>query len=142
MKKNIRFQRVEKKNEHIRLLFELLSDRQFSISHTLKPSYQEHSIFVKSDPYRAWYFVFWEQQIIGSFYLTNNNSIGLNFRHQDVDIIRTVLIYVRKNYQPLVAVPSIVPPYFSINVAYANKELMDILRDFNCEEIQTTYKFD
>ena len=141
MRNKIRLQRVEKTDEHIRLLFELLNDRQFRISHESQPTYSEHKGFVESDPYRAWYFVFCEERIIGSFYLCSDNSIGLNLNDQNVDIVRAILIYIKKNYQPFRAIPSFVPPYFSINVANANTDLMLILRDIGCKEIQRTFQY-
>jgi hypothetical protein len=140
MDKNFRFQLVEKKDEHIRLLFELLNDRQFSISHKIQPSYLEHEIFVRSDPYRAWYLVFCGEKMAGSFYLTNDNYIGLNFRDQDAVTIHSVLTYIVKRYTPLPAIPSLVPCHFSVNVAYANDDLITILRQFGCQQIQTTFQ--
>jgi len=63
----------------IKWLYELLKEREphQSISHNKLPSYEDHSKFVWSLPYKYWYLVYTEYHVCGSIYLTNQNEIGV-----------------------------------------------------------------
>ena len=52
-----------------------------SISHEVMPDFEEHKNFVKSNPYRAWYLIYFKEEAVGSFYLSNDNSIELISRN-------------------------------------------------------------
>lgn len=61
-----------------RFLYDLLAERDPSvnISHRKMPTFEQHSAFVDSRPYKAWYVVFTENHPIGATYLTEDNEIG------------------------------------------------------------------
>jgi len=67
----------------IDVLFKLLAERTpaQSISHTKMPTYGQHSRFVKSNPYKAWYLIGVDEgngpAIAGSTYLTEDNELGI-----------------------------------------------------------------
>lgn len=60
-------------------LYELLGERTItqSISHKKMPTYGEHVAFVKSEPYKAWYLICDDSEIVGSVYLTHANELGI-----------------------------------------------------------------
>jgi RimJ/RimL family protein N-acetyltransferase len=66
---------------HIKALYDLLGERtpEQSISHKEMPSWEGHVAFVKSKPYRAWYFIFANDigDAVGATYLTKQNEIGI-----------------------------------------------------------------
>lgn len=63
-----------------KFLYELLSKRdpKVNISHKKMPSYQKHVKFVRSKPYSVWYIVYYNDNRIGSAYLSKQNEIGIN----------------------------------------------------------------
>lgn len=66
-------------------LYKLLAERTpaQSISHKGMPSHGEHKRFVKSRPYKAWYLIFDDEDVVGSTYITHANELGIFiFRHQ------------------------------------------------------------
>ena len=73
-----KFEKVEITKKHIDILFKLLSNRKFNISHKEMPSFSEHEKFVSSNPYRYWYLISNKKKYIGSFYIQYDNSIGIN----------------------------------------------------------------
>lgn len=121
-------------------LFYLLEKRAHSISHKSIPKYEDHKKFIKSKPYRYWYLIFENNEPIGSFYVQNDNSIGLNLLVFNLDSIKTILDYIKEELEPLDEVASKTPPYFYINVAYSNAELKEILKKLDSIPIQTSYK--
>lgn len=60
-------------------LYELLKQRnsRVNISHKKMPSYKDHLKFILSKPYSKWYVIQYENQKIGSVYLTKQNEIGI-----------------------------------------------------------------
>lgn len=67
------------KNDY-EFLFEILAQRdpRANISHRKMPTYQQHVRFVKSRPYAKWYTVNYNNEKIGSIYLTHMNEIGIS----------------------------------------------------------------
>src|SRR5580700_4473515 len=65
-------------------LYELLKEREphQNISHREMPSFEEHTHFVDSHPYREWFIIFYEWRNvemgpIGAIYLSKQNEIGI-----------------------------------------------------------------
>jgi len=60
-------------------LYELLKTRDSlaNISHKKVPSYDEHVNFILSNPYTAWYIIEYEEEKIGSAYLSKQDEIGI-----------------------------------------------------------------
>jgi RimJ/RimL family protein N-acetyltransferase len=66
------------------VLWELLIHREsyVNISHKKMPTWEEHSAFVASKPYKAWYLIQYEGKWAGAIYLTLMNEIGIHlFKH-------------------------------------------------------------
>lgn len=121
-------------------LFYLLIERVHSISHKSPPKYETHKKFIESKPYRYWYLIYEDSKAIGSFYIQNDNSIGLNLIIFSLKSVKTILDYIKNEFEPLDPVASKTPSYFYINVAYSNNELKEILTKLDCIPIQTSYK--
>jgi RimJ/RimL family protein N-acetyltransferase len=121
-------------------LFRLLQKRPHSISHQVLPSKQEHWNFLKSDPYRYWAIIYDGDYLAGSFYVQNDNSIGLNLLQPEKVLVRRILQHIVRSIEPVDEIKSKVPAYFYINVAHANQKLQKILEEIGFAPIQISYK--
>lgn len=134
------FEKITPSAEQVEALYKLLTQREHNISHKQDVSYDEHELFVRGNPYRAWYIVKLNGAAVGSFYVSNENTIGINIEKcEDIRLISEVLTYVMQNYQPLEAIPSVRSKAFAINVAPGNHSLLDALRTLGAELAQVTY---
>tara|TARA_X000000950_G_scaffold289404_1_gene412959 strand:+ start:24606 stop:25463 length:858 start_codon:yes stop_codon:yes gene_type:complete len=121
------------------LLYDLLKKRKYKISHKLMPSYKNHKKFIKSQPYVHWYIVR-EKEAIGTFYIKNDNSIGLNLIKIKEEWIEQIKNYIIKNFKPYKQIPSKIPPYFYINSSIKNTKMIKTFKMLNIEPIQITHK--
>ena len=62
-----------------RVLYDLLKERtpQQSVSHKAMPTFEEHSQFLRSIPYFAWYIIRVDGTPIGAIYLTRRREVGI-----------------------------------------------------------------
>ena len=118
----------------------MLRLRKYNISHINLPSFADHKSFVKNHPYSKWYLILKEKPI-GTFYIQKNNSIGINVVNPSTEIIQQVLYYIKSKFFLKTPKPSLVPPYFYINVASSNKDMQKIMESLDLVQIQTSYKF-
>ena len=96
----IQFDRVIGSIEQIRILYDLLISRTHSISHQILPTYKSHKEFVLSNPYIAWFIIRSYSEIVGSFYLKHDNSVGLNLIDQDPLYVFEVMHFIKSNFDP------------------------------------------
>jgi RimJ/RimL family protein N-acetyltransferase len=63
-----------------RLLYKLLQEREphMNISHRAMPSWRQHTKFIASRPYAAWYLIKSRDDYVGAIYLTAMNEIGVS----------------------------------------------------------------
>ena len=135
----IRFEKVTASTEQINVLFNLLSERLHKISH-YDANYTEHKTFVCSHPYRMWFLVKIKNNYVGSFYVSQENTIGINVSERCVRLVVAPIIkFVECNYQPLAAIPSVRSGMFAINVPSSNKVLAESLEDIGAKPVQVTY---
>ena len=134
------FELVTNTSDQIENLYQLLMDRNFSISHKNLPSYSDHEKFVKSAPYRFWYLVGYSDKLVGSFYLKWDNSIGINLNETDKNLVNKIISYVKASLQPMPEVPSFTPNYFYLNVSANNQNLIDIIEELGEERLRVSYK--
>lgn len=127
--------------DDIDLLYDLLNTRTYSISHESMPSHSNHKKFVDSNPYEHWYIIYDHSDAIGSFYIQEDNSIGLNLSKLSVGIISNLAEFIEKEFSPNEPIASKVPPYFFINVPQSNKRLSRILERSGHKPIQISHKF-
>lgn len=136
----IEFKKVIPCEEQVIALYDLLTLRQHKISHEKKPSFHDHEIFVKSKPYRFWYLVYNGTDILGSFYISNENTIGINIiKNENLDLISSILDMVNKKHSPLPPVKSIRGSFFSVNVPPSNKFLIESLKKLGAKLAQVTF---
>lgn len=136
----IKFEKVLPTKDQVDNLFELLKNRDNSISHDELPPYEEHKEFVENHPYRAWFILTKKDSILGTFYLTNENSVGINFVSQFYDgDVEAIFQYLQRNYRPLAEIKSVRRGDFFINVSQKNKKLIDSLERLKKVRLQATY---
>ena len=87
----IALERVLKKPAQIKSLYKLLNQRKYSISSSKKPSFSEHTRFVRAHPYRAWYLIEVNNTHIGSIYIQRDNSIGVNLLDENNALVPSIL---------------------------------------------------
>ena len=70
--------KIVTKSDHS-FLYELLKQRDsiVNISHKKMPSYKDHVKFILSKPYSKWYVIQYDDQRVGSIYLSKQNEIGI-----------------------------------------------------------------
>lgn len=134
------FELITGSNEQINHLYDLLKKRTFTISHKHLPSYNNHKNFVLEHPYRYWYLISFKKSYIGSFYLKKDNSVGININFNNKEILISILNFLKLNHSPNNSYPSLVPPYFYLNVASDNTQFQGLLKDLDLFPIQISYK--
>ena len=122
------------------ILFELLKKRKYNISHSQIPDINLHNKFVDNHPYREWFIIFQKEQEIGTFYIKQDNSIGLNLIKQTKESIQLILDYINSKFSPEEEISSLVPAYFYLNISSDNFELQAILEELKIPKLQISYK--
>ncbi len=140
MKSSFKFEQIIPNKSQIDSLYELLKNRKFLISHVNLPSYKEHEKFVLDNPYKSWFLILSEDLPVGAFYIKYDNSIGINVKNQNIELIESIIKYIKENFKPELPKASLIPNYFYINIANENESLKEILKKLNIHEIQISYK--
>ena len=136
--KEVSFKEVN--DQDAKVLLKLLENRDYSISHLKLPSKNDHLLFIKSKPYRYWAIVLEDNLPVGTVYIQLNNSIGLNLLQQKKQLVYKILRHIKTSFNPLKEVKSKAPPYFYVNISYANNKLGKILCELDASPIQVSYK--
>ena len=136
--KEVSFKEVN--DQDAKVLLKLLESRGYSISHHNLPTKDDHLLFVKSKPYRYWAIVLEDNLPVGTVYIQSNNSIGLNLLQQKKQLVYKILRHIKTSFNPLKEVKSKAPPYFYVNISYANNKLGKILCEVDASPIQISYK--
>ena len=139
---SISFKAIESppSENEVNILYDLLCKRNNFISHRSMPLFEDHETFVKSEPYRIWYLVYSDKEAIGSFYISNQNSIGINIEnHQKIELIDKIIKYIEETYLPMPLIKSIRTDKFHINVPPTNRFLINSLDQLSKKLIQITY---
>ena len=113
-----------------KFLYELLEKRNpcVNISHKVMPTYEEHCKFNETLPYKEDYVIYLDKEPIGRIYITKLDEIGIYFLPKyDGEMYKAVL----KDFMSKIKF---------INVSPKNKELINILKQFNFNLIQYTYE--
>ena len=151
MKTSIMMKEISKKISHIKIiediklktitksdhsfLYELLKQREpiVNISHRKMPTYKDHVKFVLSKPYSKWYVIQYNNQKVGSIYLTKQNEIGLFIINEMIGkgIGGKVLkLLMEKNPKSR----------YLANINPKNKESIRFFKKFGFKIIQYTYQ--
>jgi hypothetical protein len=137
--KSVIFIKVNKLEEHKKILYDLLSQRLFSISHHSLPSYGDHCDFVENHPYRFWYLLLSDNVAIGTAYLTYSNSIGLFIKKEYLKLLKEIILKMVRDHTPLPGIKSIRGNYFHINVNPDDAQIINLLNQIGFKHIQSTY---
>lgn len=122
------------KSDHI-FLYQLLEQRNFheNISHKKMPTFFQHVKFVTSKPYSKWYIIKYNDQKVGSIYLTKINEIGIHIvkeiRRKNV-ATSALKILMKKNLRIR----------FLANINPKNKKSIEFFIKQNFKLIQYTYE--
>ncbi len=127
---------------HIDILYDLLLKRKYPISHRVSISKKEHAAFCQSYPYLCWYVVFIDKKPMGSFYLTDKNSIGINLKDEYVRHADKILQFVTQTFLPLPAIPSVRPGHFYCNLNPENHDLINAVKEMGGKLFQVSYSFE
>jgi len=121
-------------------LYELLKNKKYSISHKKLPSFAQHYKFVKNNPYRKWYLILKSNKYIGSVYISNQNTLGINFLIPTKELYELTLKKVLSILSPLPEIKSIRSKNFLINCSPTNKILIEAIKKLGFDKIQSTYE--
>lgn len=128
-------------NNHIDDLFFLIQNKKNNISNINPPSKSDHKKFCSDHPYRFWFLIYEDKKLYGSIYITNENSIGINFLNMRGKWNKEIIQYILQNITPMPAKPSLVQSNFYCNVPPVDKEFIELLEQIGAEVSQVSYKF-
>ena len=128
------------KDEQNKILYDLLLRRTFRISHQLMPNFDDHVNFILEHPYRSWFLLKDKDMYLGSFYIHNDNSIGINLITYEEEIVTWCLEFINKEFEPLSPIKSVIPPFFYLNVSPENTEMISLLKREGHEQIQLSFR--
>jgi len=137
----LNFTPVTPTDDHIEILYDLLKNRDHSISHQSLPPFEGHANFVRNHPYREWFLIQNDDDFIGSVYITDQNTIGVPNLDNESKNLKQVIDYILENYDPLPPLPSIRSARFVMNVPTGHTDLQKAVVDTGAKMIQTTYRF-
>lgn len=138
-KKIIELEKIVGNEVQTQVLYSLLKKRKFNISNTRIPKFSDHVKFVMGHPYRVWYLVKVNEKYIGTTYILKNNTIGVSIEPHEKKYLIALLELMLKKHKPLKEIKSVRPPYFYVNCAPKNLQLIMALEASGFKEIQRTY---
>jgi len=139
----IYFEQLINEDCQVRALYDMLLKRRHKISHQEMPNYLQHEQFVKNHPYRTWHLIKIPSGYIGSFYITEQNTIGVNILEDFVDSFFSLIIdEIKSKFTPLPEIRSIRTGYFLINVAPTNERLISTINQCGFPLVQVSYKIE
>jgi len=123
------------KKDDYRFLFELLQERSTkeNISHKKMPTFSQHQKFVSSKPYSKWYIIYFNQNKLGSIYLSKQDEIGIHLKKEvSTEKIRSrsLKILIEKNPRKR----------YLANVNHKNTNLKKFYKKHNFHLIQHTFE--
>jgi len=133
------FEKIIPTEKQFEKLYFLLKNRKYSVSHNKLPSITEHRKFVIENPYLEWYLFYRDKNLLGTFYLQSDNSIGINLNKPKKDDLLEIIKYVKINYNPLPPIKSLRRREFFLNVAAENLDLIRILKKLDKTEVQRSF---
>src|SRR5437660_3878704 len=82
MNKNNKIELQNIRKHDYKFLYELLAERDqiVNISHKKMPTFKQHVKFVMSNPYSKWYIVYYNDEKVGTAYLSKQDEIGIHIK--------------------------------------------------------------
>ena len=127
-------------DEQNNVLYDLLLNRTFKISHNFMPNFDEHVKFIKENTYRSWFLLKDKDRYLGSFYIHKDNSLGINLVTYEEEKVLWCLEFIKKEFKPLAEIKSVAPPYFYLNVSPENTEVISLLKKEGHKQIQLSFR--
>lgn len=119
----------------IDFLYQLLKERdsKVNISHKKIPTYSQHKRFVLSKPYRKWYVIIYDNDKIGSIYLTDINEVGTHLRKEyDKEPIKKQVL------KKIIKIDS--KKRYLVNLSPKNKSALKFFKSQGFDLLQYTYE--
>ena len=116
-----------------------MQKREYAISHEYLPTFNEHEKFVRGHPYREWFIVKEDEKPIGAFYISKDNSIGLNLNTGSVAVYREIINWILDRWEPLEPIKSVRPKFFFIRIPIGNDVLTEAVEELESLLIENTY---
>ena len=126
---------VHNEPEAPELLYRLLQERApaTNISHREMPSWEAHTHFIQSRPYKAWYVIQRDGSPVGSIYLSKINEIGvfILIKHQGQGFGKLAIQMLMKKHPG---------ERFLANINPNNSRSIKFFKSFGFKHIQNTYE--
>ena len=135
----LNFEIIIPTQDQIDLLYEELRLRKHVISHQKLPKYADHKAFVHSNPYRGWWIIRHMGLVIGTCYLSNENSMGINIRSYSSDIVDKIISFVTDKYEPLSPIASVRDGEFFVNIPSSDLQFIDTMDRLGYSKTQISY---
>ena len=104
------------------------------------PDFETHKKFVKQNPYKFWYFIENNTNLIEAFYIKYDNSIVLNLIEYFQFILKRTIAFIRENFIPEEESTPVIPTSFYINTSSNNYHLHHILKELDLKSIKISFK--
>jgi len=124
---------------HAKILYKLLENRIFNISHKELPNYEDHLDFMFNNQYLQWYLIYSDNPI-GTFYIQEDNSIGINLEIHSDNHVEQIIKFISEKFIPQKQKASKIPPYFYVNTPIRNEQMINSLDKCKLTAIQITHK--
>lgn len=118
----------------------MLRKREYSISHSHMPAYRNHVEFVKNNPYRIWYLIRLRAEYIGNFYIQYDNSVGLNLRMTEKDLLQDIFQFILSNFKPEPAIASLISKNFFINLPIEDRNMLKLVKELGFQEKSVSFE--
>ena len=127
---------------HKKLLFDIFQQKKAEerISSSIDLHFEAHCSFVDKHPYRYWFLVKVSKNYIGTLYITNETVLEFNCLSVTKSIFETLINQVLEKYKPLIAIPSVRPSDFIVNISPSNTQLESKLHKMGADCVQKTFK--
>lgn len=129
----------------VQVLYALLAQRpiEASISHHKMPTYEQHTKFVHSRPYRMWFLIRVDGEFVGDLHATNLNEIGIFlFREYRGKGYGTKALHMFiSRHKPLDAIPAVRVRRWLANIAPGNAPAVDFFTTYGFSKVQETYAY-
>jgi len=141
---NITFENIDENinNDKKKFLYNLLSERYFSISHNKLPTFEDHIQFIKNNPYYKWVIVKQDKILIGSIYINKNNSVSIKLMKKYLFQLENVLIKFEKSFPPQLEIKSYRKEQFFFNVNPKDEVMIKVLENRHYKISQISYQKD
>lgn len=134
----------EPRAKAIEVLYDLLSERpvEARISHQVMPSYEFHTAFVRSRPYRFWRLIKVDGELVGDLHVTHLNEIGVFLfeRHRGKGYGAQAVKLFMGRHRPLPEIPAKRVRAWLAHIARTNDAGASFFRKLGFRKVQETWQ--